>query len=101
MFAIEINGKLKPSPNLYGVDMTDDELEEDRPNIPSVLRGGGGLGKASCFGGATPRIMVAVTPPLRINQSECMVFVFYSYSSLGGKYISSTRGKEKPINNLL
>ncbi|KAL0115883.1 hypothetical protein PUN28_011041 [Cardiocondyla obscurior] len=44
-----------------------------------VLRGGGGLGKTSCFGGATSTIVVAVTPPLRIkpvSQKRQQFFTF-------------------------
>ncbi|KAL0134818.1 hypothetical protein PUN28_001532 [Cardiocondyla obscurior] len=37
------------------------------PDISNIPRGGGGLGQASCFGGATLSIIVAVTPPLRIE----------------------------------
>ncbi|KAL0126967.1 hypothetical protein PUN28_005361 [Cardiocondyla obscurior] len=41
-------------------------------DIPDNLRGGGGLGKASGLGGATPRIIT--TPLLRIRSSKSVIF---------------------------
>ncbi|KAL0131701.1 hypothetical protein PUN28_002919 [Cardiocondyla obscurior] len=52
-------------------------------HFTGILRGGGGLGQASCLGGAT--LEIAVTPPLRIKPGSAW-FRIFSDSISGGKF---------------